>query len=216
MDIAGIPLRDVLLGATGAVGVYVAVTLLRLAQLKRRQTVEPEVEFIPPGFDSSPEDIEAEPEDSLEEDEEEVELYAPPTAAQAPSLGRRWPSWAKKTPAEPLPEPAPEPESEPDGASFGAELARSHLERELRQLKDEVTVLRNEIVALKAARSVSPQYEDAMALAQRGLTAQDMADRCGISLAEAELVWALARGAQQFDEEDDHGRETRLHNARSA
>lgn len=216
MDIAGIPLRDVLLGATGAVGVYVAVTLLRLAQLKRRQTVEPEVEFIPPGFDSSPEDIQAEPEDSLEEDEEEVELYAPPTAAQAPSLGRRWPSWAKKTPAEPLPEPAPEPETEHDGASFGAELARSHLERELRQLKDEVTVLRNEIAALKAARSVSPQYEDAMALAQRGLTAQDMADRCGISLAEAELVWALARGPQQFDEEDDHGRETRSHNARSA
>lgn len=216
MDIAGIPLRDVLLGATGAVGVYVAVTLLRLAQLKRRQTVEPEVEFIPPRLDSSAEDREAE--ESLEEDDdEEVELYAPLPAVQAPPLGRRWPAWAKKTPAaEPPPEPAPEPEPEPDGASFGAELARSHLERELRQLKDEVTVLRNEIAALKAARSVSPQYEDAMALAQRGLTAQDMADRCGISLAEAELVWALARGSQQFDEEDDHGRETRSHNARSA
>ena len=84
-------------------------------------------------------------------------------------------------------------------AYFGAELARSHQDAEVRQLREEVAQLREEVGQLraeladiKAARHVSPQYADAMALAQRGLTAQDMADRCGISLGEAELVSALS------------------------
>lgn len=100
--------------------------------------------------------------------------------------------------------------------SFGAELSRSHLEREVKQLREEVAALRAELDAIKAASRVSPQYADAMALVQRGLTAQDVADRCGISLAEAELVWALARGSQNFDQEDDYGGESGRTHARSA
>ena len=46
-------------------------------------------------------------------------------------------------------------------------------------------------------------YKDSMArsleLSQRGLTAQDVADRLGISLAEAELVHALSKGDAIFD-----------------
>ncbi|MDD5247411.1 MAG: DUF2802 domain-containing protein [Rhodocyclaceae bacterium] len=115
----------------------------------------------------------------------------------------------------------PRPAAAP--ADFGAELARSHQDAELRQLRDELAQLREEVGQLRAdladlnaARLVSPQYSDAMALAQRGLTAQDVADRCGISLGEAELVWALSRGPMNFDQEEDYGGESGVKHARSA
>lgn len=112
--------------------------------------------------------------------------------------------------------PKPRVAAPEEPASFGSELARSHLEREVKQLREEVVALRDELADLKAASRVSPQYADAMALAQRGLTAQDVADRCGISLAEAELVWALARGLQNLDQEDEYGGEPGRNHARSA
>lgn len=106
---------------------------------------------------------------------------------------------------------------------FDAELARSHQEMDLRQLREEVGRLREELGALraeigelKAARTVSPQYADAMALAQRGLTAQDLADRCGIALGEAELVWALSRGPMNFEQEEDYDGDSGYQHARSA
>lgn len=107
--------------------------------------------------------------------------------------------------------------------AFGAELARTQYDAELRllreevaQLRAEVGLLRGELNDLKAARMVSPQYADAMALAQRGLTAQDVADRCGISLGEAELVWALSRGPTNFDQEEDYGGEPGVEQPRAA
>jgi DNA-directed RNA polymerase specialized sigma24 family protein len=42
-------------------------------------------------------------------------------------------------------------------------------------------------------RPVTPQHSEAMVLAERGLPALQIAERCGISVAEAELVCALAR-----------------------
>ncbi|MCX9156893.1 DUF2802 domain-containing protein [Niveibacterium sp. 24ML] len=51
-----------------------------------------------------------------------------------------------------------------------------------------------EIAALRNARSVSPQYGEAVVLAQRGLETEAIAERCGISVSEAELVAALSRG----------------------
>ena len=42
-------------------------------------------------------------------------------------------------------------------------------------------------------RPVSPQHSEAMLLAGRGVAAAQIADHCGISVAEAELVCALAR-----------------------
>ncbi|CAG0954870.1 hypothetical protein RHDC4_00323 [Rhodocyclaceae bacterium] len=120
------------------------------------------------------------PQSDDEEDAEEPVLYAPP----------------------PRVAPAPPPPPQQD---FNAELQRSQMETEIRQLREEVLALREEIVELKTARRVSPQYADAMALAQRGLTAQDLADRCDISIGEAELVAALARGTHTFEEEDPYG-----------
>lgn len=57
--------------------------------------------------------------------------------------------------------------------------------------------LKSEVEQIKAARAVSPQYNDALALAQKGMRPQDIAEACGISIGEADLVCALARGRQQ-------------------
>jgi len=114
-------------------------------------------------------------------------------------------------------------EAPPPVSGFGAELLRSHQDQEVRrlhdeiaQLREELAVLREELVYIKAARNISPQYADAMSLAQRGLTAQDVADRCGISLGEAELVWALSRGANNLEYEDDYGGDSGRKHARAA
>lgn len=57
--------------------------------------------------------------------------------------------------------------------------------------------LRSEIEQIKAARAVSPQYNDALSLAQKGVAPESIAESCGISIGEAELVCALARGRQE-------------------
>lgn len=182
MEIAGIALRDILLAVGVLAGVYLAVTLLRLLRLRRRKPAPFEAvpPTLPPLAGDAPRIDEGQDDgDNDGDDHNEAELvYTRPLAAASP--------------------PPP---------SFGAELERSQLEREVRRLREEVAVLREELDAMKAATRVSPQYSDAMALVQRGLSAQDVADRCGISLAEAELVWSLGRGAQNFEEEDDYGGE---------
>jgi hypothetical protein len=101
-------------------------------------------------------------------------------------------------------------------ADFSQQLARTHVEMEMQQLRresatlrDEVVGLREELSSLRAARNVSPLYSEAMALAQRGVPADGIAGQCGISLAEAQLVAALARGQtseEPFDiTEDQNG-----------
>jgi len=79
---------------------------------------------------------------------------------------------------------------------FRAELSwRADIEDELASLKRELAQLREEVGRLRAARGVAPQYGEAMALAQHGHSAEDIAGRCGISVAEAELIRALGEKA---------------------
>lgn len=94
-----------------------------------------------------------------------------------------------------------------EAPDFQEALKQAAAETELERLRMEVVALREEVADLKAAQRVSPQYADAMALAQRGLGPRDIADRCEISLAEAELVLSLSRGTQDFEGKDDHGRD---------
>ncbi|HEX5394284.1 MAG TPA: DUF2802 domain-containing protein [Rhodocyclaceae bacterium] len=88
--------------------------------------------------------------------------------------------------------------------------------RELQLLQEEVRVLqqtqadmRDEIEQLKAARNVSPLYNEALNMAQHGLNAEGIASRCGISIAEAELVAALANKSEPASaadpDEEYHG-----------
>lgn len=85
------------------------------------------------------------------------------------------------------------------GESLATHLARSDMEAEMQRLRDEMARMQKEMEELRASQRVSPQYAEAMELSQRGLSAQEVADRLGISLAEAELVQALSRGKQNFD-----------------
>ena len=91
---------------------------------------------------------------------------------------------------------------EPESPQFGEQLFRSSVESELQQLRGEVADLKETIAQLQAARRVSPQYSDAMLLAQRGMDKQNIADQCGISIGEAELVLALSRNKQEYEEHD--------------
>lgn len=85
-------------------------------------------------------------------------------------------------------------------------LARLDIEREVRDMRRMVDVLRAEVDGLRAelrdlrkARNISPHYSEALELVQRGMNAQEVADRMDISLAEAELVYALGRGEREED-----------------
>lgn len=73
------------------------------------------------------------------------------------------------------------------------EFEVSHLRKETQQLRAEVTQLTVEVRQLKIVHNTSPMYAEAVTLAQQGLSTADIADRCGISLGEAELVAALAQ-----------------------
>ena len=55
-----------------------------------------------------------------------------------------------------------------------------------------------ELERLRNMQTVSPMYNEAMRLAGSGYNAQEIAQRCGITLAEAELVTALARSQGDF------------------
>ena len=101
------------------------------------------------------------------------------------------------------------------------ELEIQQLRRDIGQLRTEQDFLRSELVAMRLdmneiqgtlaraevqalqpqapqqyVRPVSPQHSEAMLLAARGVTAAQIADHCGISVAEAELVCALARAEE--------------------
>ena len=91
---------------------------------------------------------------------------------------------------------------------FQLELELRHLRRELERQQELIALQRAEIVALQselgglhlqladavvAQPATSPEYSEAMQLAGQGRSAQEIAARCGISVAEAGLVLSLAR-----------------------
>lgn len=84
----------------------------------------------------------------------------------------------------------------------------ANVERELAQMRDELDSLRGEFAALReewrhevahlrASQTVSPLYSDAMQMAMAGYGAEVVAERCGISRAEADLVVALFKHQEQ-------------------
>jgi hypothetical protein len=102
--------------------------------------------------------------------------------------------------------PRLEPTPAVPGPKFAEELARSNVEVELERLRresanqrEELARLAEELSRLKATRNVSPLYDEAMTLAQQGMPAVGIAGHCGISIGEAELVAALARGGSEFE-----------------
>ena len=90
-------------------------------------------------------------------------------------------------------------------ASFDQEKL-TRLERDLSATREELDALRAafaasrdamqaEIERLKAGQRVAPGYADSLQMALAGASAEEIAARCGIARAEAELVLSLAQGA---------------------
>ncbi|MDR0716755.1 MAG: DUF2802 domain-containing protein [Azoarcus sp.] len=102
--------------------------------------------------------------------------------------------------------PAAAPEKNAAGL-FALELDVQHLRREIQGLREAFDDQQEDIDALRAqvenllARAApamaaepgaSPEYDEALALARRGAMSDEIAARCGITRAEADLVTSLA------------------------
>jgi hypothetical protein len=185
MDLTQFGWRDGVLLIAAAIGVYVAIMLLRLSQLGKSKRTQLDLLHNPPPVFSTPEPPAT---DTVAEASTPAELpfRFPPPYAPATE------------------EASPMHEAPPATPSFADALEASRLEQEVHQLRAEVAALREELLDLQASRRVSPQYADAMALARRGFDARGIADHCGIALGEAELVMALARSAGELHAENEH------------
>lgn len=123
-------------------------------------------------------------------------------------LGRKALPAARAEPAgpeAPAESASPEPmawQEAPDKLARDAFMAG--VEAELAQLREETDALRGEVAALReelhaelghlrASQTVSPLYSDAMQMATAGHDPATIAECCGISRAEAELVVALVK-----------------------
>jgi hypothetical protein len=62
------------------------------------------------------------------------------------------------------------------------------------RLEEGLVLLRGQLESTVASQGVSPEYNEALVFARRGLAVDTIAERCGISVAEAELVRSLAQG----------------------
>lgn len=80
-----------------------------------------------------------------------------------------------------------------DIAQLRNELAEQR--RETERLGAEQRALRDHMESTLASHGISPEYNEALVFARRGMDVATIADRCSISVAEAELVQSLARGA---------------------
>ncbi|MBB4014475.1 DUF2802 domain-containing protein [Niveibacterium umoris] len=167
-------MREVIMGLVALLCLYLAYVVLRLFRVSRPAPAEPR--------------------------------YEPEYETVLDTLDRVEPPPPPKPLVEAL-TPVDHVHSRTEREAFDAlvELARLRfqveaLEAAQTSLREEMDAMREsfeaEIGALRNARSVSPQYGEAVALAQRGFETAAIAERCGISVSEAELVAALARGAR--------------------
>lgn len=221
MEMISIGWRDGVVLIAALVAIYLVYTVLRLSRLgKARRDA---LTAVPPGLTSAPREyagpmIDLSAELPAELLARTAPTEAPPAApvitAVPPFSPRPAPKIVSSTPAMSSAPGMPDPAASHEPAPFAQQLARSslevelaHLRRESKALAEELAYLREEVAALKAARNVSPLYSEAMSMAQQGAPASGIAGQCGISLAEAELVAALARGLPD-EETDEFGEES--------
>lgn len=165
MDLTSLDWRAGVLAAIALVAVYLVHTWFRLRRMDGQQASSPPQPPTPP---------------------------VPAPAPVTPEPER--PSAVIVTPA-PAPEPPPEeiPPPSPPPTEFALRQFMRGVEGELEQLRDEVEALREEVAHLKTLHQTSPHYAEAMSMAGQGADPRSVAEQCGISLSEAELVLALAR-----------------------
>ena len=210
-DFAWLDWRGAVVLCIVAATIYFVIMVLRFLQLPRpdayrlRDYRAPEMRTPPPEFDAPPGTALA----GVWESPAEPRLgaFLDPLTDFRPAAVR--PEAAQTAP--PAAAIPPEPAND-----FSAQLTQKTLESEIRQLREQLAESRKEIQRLSdevqrvgAAQKVSPLYNEAMALAVRGVDAAGVAGRCGISIAEAELVVALSKrpdAVEDDGEERGYGR----------
>lgn len=225
MDFISLSGRDLIIGAVIVVAVYLLVSLLRLSQLGRGAAVRQ---------DDGRARIDAGQEDAMDDGAEATELADVTLPASArpgprspgnashfddgpgplehwpPLHERKEPRYAPSAFVEQMAAARSSAPSNAAPADFGQQLLRQQFEQELAQLRadmqSEIESLRSAMAELQATRRVAPLYNEAMQLAQRGLPADVIADRCAISRGEAELVCALSRNQQDYPHHDENFR----------
>jgi hypothetical protein len=188
----GLGWRELVMLAEVLAGIYLIVALMALVRLRRRSVAAPVFE---PTAPSVPMDL--------------TPVFKPVQPEQP------W-DHPFRTPVElgtvnlRLEDSRP---NEPPASAFAATLAATELESEVRQLRADLAALRQEVTELKQSPRISPLYADAAALAHRGFDARGVAEECGISVAEAELVLAMSRDEKDFDSEVSDGADGRKQDA---
>lgn len=180
--------REALVAIIAMLALYVVVLYLRIRRLKRGNE-----ENIAPGALVARAALAAytqEHEPTLTETRDSTEIPGIPAQATEP-VALAEPSEAafpwNEPPAE-IPERNMIEALEREVAQLRSEMSGLH--EELRALREEQ---RTEIAQSKATQYVSPIYNEAMQLALQGHDAASISQHCGISRAEAELVMALVR-----------------------
>ncbi|MDR2926416.1 MAG: DUF2802 domain-containing protein [Azoarcus sp.] len=139
------------------------------------------------------------------------DLFNYPPSAKEPESGVTVSVYSHQPPNMPTPE---ETKIAPLN-SFSIELELQRLRIEVGTLREQVEAQQKEIEALRPNRGnpaesriepiipsaaqepdTSPEYDEALALARRGIMADVIASRCGITRAEADLVSSLAARGQ--------------------
>jgi len=233
MDWVSLGWRDGILILVAVAAIYLVFMLLRLIQVGRqRQAAQParHVPEVPERFETvsplrqrpeseSESEVVPAPASAVTASRSALAAYAeamedaPPVEpfAVRPAPTFEWDDVKELFGEESAVPPAPCAQGTSRSGGFGeplaAHLARTDVETEIQRMRDEMERMRREMDDLRTMRRVSPQYAEAMELAQRGLTAQDVADQLGISLGEAELVHALSRSRQNFEEGETDGAE---------
>lgn len=214
--------REIVIGLIALLAIYLLVLGWRWQRVSARarrgrrgpiEAAQPEVSAL-----SRPREPVIDIVDAIEEEDNDavVRLSAPRSSLDA---FYREPA---QPPAQPAPAPAVRPASVTANAPAAAPVAggfEAALElRQLRQmldaqrvendaLRDDLETLRAEVGQLRQRLEnmprtpvhVAPQYGEAVGLARSGLDSLTIAERCGISVSEAQLVRALAASPQEGD-----------------
>lgn len=172
-------LRELILAAIALLAVYIAFQLHRVSRVPKASRSAPAEE---PG--GSPRETVAETggdADGAAGEAGELYRFDRPTSVAASA------------------NPAPDAfQQELDVRQLRRELEQQRTEladlrRTLDELREEVRTRKEQAGAGLAPRGASPEYNEALVFARRGLDAEAIAERCGITVAEAELVQSLAR-----------------------
>lgn len=185
--------REIVMGLIGVLLAYLLWLVLRWMRLLRKDSRKRPL-FAEPTLSPAPETL-------LPDDPEPAAVRRNALREEARATDRDDDEADDDAPVELYTRPRPPAEPAPSAASpvpFDALLemrqTRHHVDalaQEIESLKQELTQLRQELTDMRAASRVSPQYGEAVSLARRGLDAQAIAERCGISVSEAELVRSL-------------------------